>query len=45
MIAAGAIKPPIGQVLDLSEAQEAYRLLDEREAVAKVLVRMRPDPS
>lgn len=45
MITAGSIKPPIGQVLDLSEAQEAYRLLDEREAVAKVLVRMRPDPS
>jgi NADPH2:quinone reductase len=45
MITAGIIKPPIGQVLDLGEAQEAYRLLDEREAVAKVLVRMRPDPS
>jgi len=44
MIESGAIRPPIGQVLPLEEAAEAYRLLDEREAVAKVLLRMRPDP-
>lgn len=44
MIASGAVKPPVGQVLPLEEAAEAYRLLDEREAVAKVLLRMRPDP-
>jgi NADPH2:quinone reductase len=45
MIESGAIRPPIGQVLALEDAAEAYRLLDEREAVAKVLLRMRPDPS
>ena len=45
MIASGAVKPPIGQVLPFEQSAEAYRLLDEREAVGKVLVRMRPDPS
>ena len=45
MIATGAVRPPIGQVLPFEEAAEAYRLLDEREAVGKVLVRMRPDPA
>jgi len=44
MIESGAVRPPIGQILPLEEAAEAYRLLDEREAVAKVLLRMRPDP-
>ena len=44
MIESGAIRPPIGQVVPFENAAEAYRLLDEREAVAKVLVRMRPDP-
>ena len=44
MIETGAVKPPIGPVLSLDDGAEAYRLLDEREAVAKVLVRMRPDP-
>lgn len=45
MIESGAIRPPIGQVLPMEQAAEAYRLLDEREALAKVLLRMRPDPS
>lgn len=45
MIASGAVRPPIGQVLNLEQAAEAYRLLDEREAVGKVLLRVRPDPS
>ncbi|MDG2112694.1 MAG: NADPH:quinone oxidoreductase family protein, partial [Actinomycetota bacterium] len=44
MIESGAIRPPIGQVLPMEEAADAYRLLDERKAVAKVLLRMRPDP-
>ncbi len=43
MIASGAVRPPIGQVLPFEQSAEAYRLLDEREAVGKVLVRMRPD--
>jgi NADPH:quinone reductase len=41
----GTISPPIGAVLPLEEGPEAYRLLDEREAVGKVVVRVRPDPS
>ncbi len=45
MISSGAVRPPIGQVLDFGEAAEAYRLLDEREAVGKVLLRVRPDPA
>ncbi len=45
MIASGAIRPPIGQVLPFEEAAEAYRLLNEREAVGKVIVRMRPELS
>jgi NADPH2:quinone reductase len=43
-IATGHIRPPIGQILDFDRAAEAYRLLDTRQAVGKVLVRMRPDP-
>ncbi len=45
MIESGAVSPPIGQVLPFEQAAEAYRLLNEREAVGKVLVRMRPDPA
>ncbi len=45
MIESGAVRPPVGQVLPFEQAAEAYRLLDEREAVGKVLVRMRPDPA
>lgn len=44
LIATGYISPPIGQVLDFMESAEAYRLLDTRQAVGKVLVRLRPDP-
>ena len=45
LIENGAIRPPIGQVLPFEQAAQAYRLLNEREAVGKVLVRMRPDPA
>ncbi len=38
MIETGAIKPPIGAVLDLEDGVEAFRLLDAREAVGKVVV-------
>ncbi len=40
LIASGAIKPPIGHVLDLDQGQEAYRLLDDRQAVGKVVLRI-----
>ncbi|HCB34753.1 MAG TPA: hypothetical protein DEP66_02280 [Acidimicrobiaceae bacterium] len=45
LIADGSVRPPIGQVVPFEDAAEAYRLLDERAAVGKVLVRMRPDPA
>ncbi|MEL6980871.1 MAG: NADPH:quinone oxidoreductase family protein [Actinomycetota bacterium] len=38
MIATGAVKPPIGAVVDLEDGVEAFRLLDDREAVGKVVV-------
>lgn len=44
MIPTGHIAPPIGQILDFADTAEAYRLLDTRQAVGKVLVRLRPDP-
>ena len=40
MIEEGIIRPPIGAVFDLDDAAEAYRLLAEREAVGKVVVRI-----
>ena len=43
MITSGAIKPPVGAVLPLEEGQAAYRLLDERHAVGKVVLRARQD--
>ncbi len=43
LITSGAIKPPVGAVLPLEEGQAAYRLLDEREAVGKVVIRARQD--
>jgi len=45
MIAGGHIHPPVGAVLPVERGVEAYRLLDDRQAVGKVLVRFRPDPS
>jgi len=41
LIASGAVKPPVGAVLPFEQGAEAYRLLDEREAVGKVVLRVR----
>lgn len=38
LIKSGAIKPPVGHILPFEEAQEAFRLLDDREAVGKVVL-------
>ncbi len=38
MIERGAIRPPIGAVVDLEDGVEALRLLDDRQAVGKVVV-------
>ncbi|MDH3682103.1 MAG: NADPH:quinone oxidoreductase family protein [Acidimicrobiia bacterium] len=43
MISSGAIKPPIGAVLPLDRGADAYRMLDERQAVGKVVIRARND--
>lgn len=40
MIRSGAVKPPIGQVFALDDAVDAFRALDERTAVGKVIVRI-----
>ncbi len=40
LIERGAIRPPIGAVIDLERGVEAFRLLDERAAVGKVVVTM-----
>jgi NADPH:quinone reductase len=42
LIRSGAVKPPVGAVLPLEQGADAYRLLDNREAVGKVVVRVRP---
>jgi NADPH2:quinone reductase len=38
MIRSGAVRPPIGQVVPFAEAPNAFRLLDDRQATAKVLI-------
>lgn len=38
MIETGLVKPPIGAKLPLDQGAEAYRLLDNREAVGKVVL-------
>jgi NADPH2:quinone reductase len=38
MIHSGAVRPPIGQVVPFAEAPDAFRLLDDRQATAKVLI-------
>jgi NADPH2:quinone reductase len=38
MIRSGAVRPPIGQVVPFAEAPDAFRLLDDRQATAKVLI-------
>lgn len=43
MIRSGAIKPPVGVVLSLDEGVEAFRMLDDRRAVGKVVVRVAGD--
>ncbi|MGF1598215.1 MAG: NADPH:quinone oxidoreductase family protein [Acidimicrobiales bacterium] len=43
LVADGAVRPPIGAVLPLEEGPEAYRLLDERRAVAKIVLRVAAD--
>jgi NADPH2:quinone reductase len=43
MIESGAVKPPIGAVLPLEKGADAYRLLDDRKAVGKVVLRMRKE--
>lgn len=40
MIASGAVKPPVGQVFSLDDGVEAFRSLDDRSAVGKVIVRI-----
>jgi NADPH2:quinone reductase len=41
MIEAGIVKPPVGAVVSLEDGVDAFRLLDERKAVGKVVVRVR----
>jgi NADPH2:quinone reductase len=40
MIKSGAVKPPIGPVFTLDNAVDAFRALDERTAVGKVIVQV-----
>lgn len=40
MIESGAVRPPVGAVIDLDDGVHAFRLLDERRAVGKVVVRI-----
>ncbi len=41
LIESGAIKPPVGAVLALEQGVDAYRLLDDRQAVGKIVLRVR----
>ena len=41
MIRDGTVKPPVGSVLPFEQGADAYRLLDERRAVGKVVLRVR----
>jgi NADPH:quinone reductase len=43
LIVGGAITPPVGHVLPLEQGAEAYRLIDERKAVGKVVLRVREE--
>jgi NADPH:quinone reductase len=40
MIDSGVVKPPVGAIFPLDQGVDAYRLLDERQAVAKVVVQI-----
>ena len=44
LIRAGAIRPAIGEVLPLERGADAFRLLAERKAVGKVILRWRDPP-
>jgi NADPH:quinone reductase len=41
LIESGAIDPPIGQVMPLTETAAALRLLDERRAAGRVVIAVR----
>jgi NADPH:quinone reductase len=41
LIESGAIDPPIGQVMPLTQTAAALRLLDDRRAIGRVLIRVR----
>ena len=41
LIASGALKPPIGHALPLEQAGEALALMEERNAVGKVVLTLR----
>ncbi len=42
MIESGAVKPPVGAVLSLDQGVDAFRMIDDRTAVGKVVVRVDP---
>jgi NADPH2:quinone reductase len=42
MIESGAVKPPVGAVLSLEQGVDAFRMIDDRTAVGKVVVRVDP---
>ncbi len=42
MITSGAVKPPVGSVLSLDDGVDAFRMIDDRTAVGKVVVRVDP---
>lgn len=44
LVHSGSVRPLVGHVVELESAADAYRLLDDRAAVGKVVVRFRPDP-
>lgn len=43
LITSGAIAPPVGHVLPFEQGADAYRLIDDRIAVGKVVLRVRDD--
>ena len=42
MVTTGAVRPPVGAAIDLEDGVEAFRLLDGRAAVGKVVVTVGP---
>lgn len=43
LIESGAIDPPIGEVLPLTQTAAALRLMDERRAIGRVVIRVREE--